>query len=94
MSRSARAGVYIISIAAALSEVHPRTLRIYEAEGLITPARQHGLRRYSDADLERVRLIRHLTQGYGVNLAGVRLLLALHEAGRFSLAELPPLPHA
>ena len=88
MSGAHRAGVYIISVAAGLASVHPRTLRIYEAQGLIAPVRRNGLRIYSDADLERVALIRTLTQGHGVNLAGVRILLALHEAGRFSLDEI------
>ncbi len=63
---------YFISIAAELAAVHPRTLRIYEEEGLLAPKRRNNLRLYSEADIERVRLIRFLTQRQGVNLAGVR----------------------
>lgn len=72
--------VYIISVAAELAEVHPQTLRTYERKGLIRPARTPGgTRRYSDRDVERVRLIQELTQGEGINLAGVMRILALHE---------------
>lgn len=68
--------VYVISIAASLAGCHPRTLRIYEEEGLLEPVRtETNIRLYSDADLLRVRCIRHLTQVRGVNLAGVKLLL-------------------
>jgi MerR family transcriptional regulator/heat shock protein HspR len=76
-----RAGaVYIISVAAELAGVHPQTLRTYERKGLIKPARTSGgTRRYSDRDVERVRLIQELTQGEGVNLAGVLRILALTE---------------
>ena len=71
--------VYVISVAADLLGLHPRTLRIYEEKGLVQPARRNHQRRYSERDLERVRMIRHLTQGVGLNLAGVRLLLEIHE---------------
>ena len=74
------AAVYIISVAAELAGVHPQTLRTYERKGLIKPARTSGgTRRYSDRDVERVRLIQELTQGEGVNLAGVLRILALIE---------------
>jgi DNA-binding transcriptional MerR regulator len=60
--------------------VHPRTLRIYEVEGLVCPARTRtNIRLYSENDIRRVLWIRHLTQGLGVNLAGVRVLFALEE---------------
>ncbi|HEV8670013.1 MAG TPA: MerR family transcriptional regulator [Candidatus Limnocylindria bacterium] len=73
--------VYVISIAAGLAGCHPRTLRIYEAEGLLDPVRtQTNIRLYSDEDLERVRVIRYLTQVRGVNLAGVKLLLHMRDA--------------
>lgn len=71
--------VYVISIAADLLGLHPRTLRIYEEKGLVQPARRNHQRLYSERDLERVRMIRHLTQEVGLNLAGVRLLLEMYE---------------
>ncbi|MDD3718476.1 MAG: MerR family transcriptional regulator [Actinomycetota bacterium] len=67
--------VYVISIAARLADVHPQTLRIYERKGLINPARVHNRRRYSEADIERCRLIQELTQEMGVNLAGVKMIM-------------------
>src|ERR1700716_3810292 len=76
-----RRPVYVISIAAGLAGCHPRTLRIYEEEGLLDPVRTDtNIRLYSDDDLERVRAIRYLTQTRGVNLAGVKLLLQLRGA--------------
>ena len=72
--------VYVISVAAELVRVHPRTLRIYEEEGLICPARTPtNIRLYSENDIRRVTWIRHLTQNLGVNLAGVRILFELEE---------------
>ena len=74
------AAVYVISVAAELVRVHPRTLRIYEVEGLICPARTpSNIRLYSEEDIRRVTWIRHLTQNLGVNLAGVRILFELEE---------------
>lgn len=71
--------VYIISIAAELSGVHPQTLRVYERKGLVNPARTGGMsRRYSEADLERIRRVQELTQE-GLNLAGVARVLELEE---------------
>ena len=72
----------MISIAASLAGCHPRTLRIYEEEGLLEPVRtQSNIRLYSDTDLMRVRAIRYLTRVRGVNLAGVKLLLRYRDAG-------------
>lgn len=72
--------VYVISVAAGLVSVHPRTLRIYEGEGLLCPARTRtNIRLYSENDIRRVLWIRHLTQNLGVNLAGVRVLFELEE---------------
>lgn len=72
--------VYVISVAAEIVSVHPRTLRIYEGEGLICPARTPtNIRLYSENDIRRVLWIRHLTQNLGVNLAGVRVLFELEE---------------
>lgn len=80
MARGSRP-VYVISIAASLTGCHPRTLRIYEEEGLVEPVRtQSNIRLYSDEDVERVRAIRYLTQRRGVNLAGVKLLFQLRGA--------------
>jgi MerR family transcriptional regulator/heat shock protein HspR len=72
--------VYVISVAAELVRVHPRTLRIYELEGLVCPARTRtNIRLYSENDIRRVLWIRHLTRNLGVNLAGVRVLFELEE---------------
>ena|SRR5690606_23861379 len=69
--------VYVISVAAELAGVHPQTLRIYERKGLLDPARTAGgSRRYSDEDIERLHRIQELTNE-GLNLAGVRRVLAL-----------------
>ena len=74
--------VYIISVAAELSGMHPQTLRIYERRGLIEPYRTPGgTRRYSDEDLERLGLIQELTS-VGVNLEGVRRILQLRADNR------------
>src|SRR5258707_9246304 len=75
-----RRPVYIISVAAGIVSVHPRTLRIYEDEGLLCPARTPtNIRLYSDEDIRRVQWIRHLTQDRGVNLAGIKILFELEE---------------
>ena len=77
MADQGQQAVYIISVAARLSGVHPQTLRIYERRGLISPYRTPGgTRRYSDEDLERLELIHELTS-QGVNLEGVRRILDL-----------------
>lgn len=80
MARRETRAVYIISVAAELAGVHPQTLRTYERKGLLKPARTAGgTRRYSDRDVERVQLIQELTQGEGVNLAGVMRILELQD---------------
>jgi MerR family transcriptional regulator/heat shock protein HspR len=71
--------VYVISVAAEITGLHPRTLRIYEERGLLSPTRRNRIRLYSDSDIERVRMIRQLIEGYRLNLAGVRLLLQVYE---------------
>ncbi len=69
--------VYVISVAAELAGVHPQTLRIYERKGLVAPARTGGgSRRYSDADIARLLRVQELTDE-GLNLAGVKKVLAL-----------------
>ena len=71
-------GVYIISVAARILEMHPQTLRKYERAGLIRPTRTEGmLRLYSELDIARLRLIKHLVGDLGLNLAGVQLVLEL-----------------
>ena len=80
VEKDSRRPVYVISVAATLVAAHPRTLRIYEDEGLICPARTPtNIRLYSDEDIRRITWIRHLTRDRGVNLAGIRLLFELEE---------------
>ena len=81
MSESTRA-VFVISVAAELAGMHPQTLRIYERKGLIDPFRTPGgTRRYSQEDIERLQLIQDLTS-QGLNLEGVRRVLALREENK------------
>jgi MerR family transcriptional regulator/heat shock protein HspR len=71
---------YMISVAAEIVGMHPQTLRIYESKGLVTPKRTAGnTRLYSEADLERLRLIQQLTTELGLNLAGVEHVIRLEE---------------
>jgi MerR family transcriptional regulator/heat shock protein HspR len=71
---------YMISIAAELVGMHPQTLRLYEAKGLVRPSRTPGgTRLYSDADVERLRLVNRLTTELGLNLAGVEHVLRLQD---------------
>jgi MerR family transcriptional regulator, heat shock protein HspR len=70
--------VFMISVAAELAEMHPQTLRMYEARGLITPKRSpKNTRLYSYEDVERLRRIQRMTAGEGLNLAGVETVLEL-----------------
>src|SRR5258706_13575317 len=76
--------VYVISIAATLTGCPPRTLRIYEEEGLLEAVgTETNIRLYSDVDVSRVRVIRYLTQVRGVNLAGVKMLLQIRDISDF-----------
>jgi MerR family transcriptional regulator/heat shock protein HspR len=71
-------GVFMISVAAELAEMHPQTLRMYEARGLIEPKRSpKGTRLYSQADVERLRRIQEMTTEWGMNLAGVERVFDL-----------------
>jgi MerR family transcriptional regulator/heat shock protein HspR len=73
-------GVFMISVAAELAGMHPQTLRIYEAKGLIKPKRSpKKTRLYSRSDVERLKRIQELTTDFGLNLAGVERVLALEE---------------
>ena len=100
-SRGPSTALYVISVAAELAGVHPQTLRIYERKGLVDPARTGGgSRRYSEDDIDRLRRIQDLTTE-GLNLAGVKRVMALEdevvrleaelaaarEAGRQAVAE-------
>ena len=73
-------GVFMISVAAELAEMHPQTLRMYEARGLIEPKRSpKGTRLYSHQDVERLRRIQEMTAELGMNLAGVERVFELEE---------------
>jgi MerR family transcriptional regulator/heat shock protein HspR len=72
--------IYIISVAAAILDVHPQTLRYYERAGLVQPSRSRGnIRLYSQEDIDRLRLIQRLMSDLGVNLAGVEVILNMTE---------------
>jgi MerR family transcriptional regulator/heat shock protein HspR len=72
--------VYVISVVSRMLQMHPQTLRKYERAGLVQPSRTDGmLRLYSDKDLRRLRLIKHLVENVGLNLAGVELILQMRE---------------
>lgn len=80
MERDPEQGLYIISIAAGLAEVHPQTLRMYERRGLLSPERTpKNRRRYSDSDISRLHRIQELTQNEGLNLSGVRKVLEMED---------------
>ena len=80
--------VYVISVAAELAGMHPQTLRIYERRGLVSPARtQGGNRRYSDADIDRLRRIADLAE-QGMNLEGIRRVMELEVENARLRAEL------
>lgn len=85
-------GVFMISVAAELAEMHPQTLRMYESRGLIEPKRSpKGTRLYSHSDVERLRRIQEMTGDLGLNLAGVERVLDLereleHEKRRYAEA--------
>jgi MerR family transcriptional regulator/heat shock protein HspR len=82
-------GMYMISVAAELVGMHPQTLRIYETKGLVRPKRTPGgTRLYSEADVERLRIIQRLTTELGLNLAGVELVLRLEDELRKAHAQI------
>jgi len=71
-------GVFMISVAAELADMHPQTLRMYEQRGLIEPQRSpKGTRLYSQADVEKLRRIQEMTSDLGLNLAGVEKVLEM-----------------
>ena len=76
-----RTDLYFISTAARLLQMHPQTLRKYERLGLVSPSRTIGsMRVYSSEELDRLRLIKHLVDEAGINLAGVQRLLSIAES--------------
>jgi MerR family transcriptional regulator/heat shock protein HspR len=84
-------GLFSISVAAELTGLHPQTLRLYEQEGLLLPARSSGgIRRYSTEDIDRLHQIMALTSE-GVNLAGIRRIFELQEQKRLLQAEIDQL---
>ena len=90
--RSRSHAVYVISVAAELAGMHPQTLRIYETKGLVRPKRTPGgTRLYSEADVERLRIIQRLTTELGLNLAGVELALRLEDELRKARAQIEQL---
>jgi MerR family transcriptional regulator/heat shock protein HspR len=73
-------GCYVISVAAEMVRLHPQTLRHYERLGLVQPERTNGnIRRYSARDVQRLRRIQQLMDDLGVNLAGVEVILNMHD---------------
>ena len=81
--------IYMISVAADLVGMHPQTLRIYEQKGLVRPQRTPGgTRLYSEADVDRLRIIQRLTTELGLNLAGVELVLRLEDELRKAHAQI------
>ena len=86
--------IYMISVAAELVGMHQQTLRMYESKGLVRPQRTPGgTRLYSEADVERLRIIQRLTSELGLNLAGVELVLRLEDELRKAHAQVERLQH-
>ena len=80
MARKKDKAAYMISSVAEQFGIHPQTLRLYEREGLLSPSRSDGnTRLYTDDDLERLEVILQLTREFGVNLAGVEIILNMRE---------------
>lgn len=78
MTEKKKRGLYMIGVMARLAGVHPQTLRMYERKKLISPSRSEGSTRlYSDEDIETLKYIQGLTRDYGINLAGVRMIMDL-----------------
>jgi MerR family transcriptional regulator, heat shock protein HspR len=87
-------GVFMISVAAELAEMHPQTLRMYEARGLIEPKRSpKGTRLYSQEDVDRLRRIQEMTSDLGMNLAGVERVFELEDKLRRLQGKVDALEH-
>ncbi|MCX7912154.1 MAG: MerR family transcriptional regulator [Dehalococcoidales bacterium] len=78
-NNSGELGVYVMQVAAMLTGMHPQTLRKYERAGFLAPSRRYTVRLYSDEDISRLRMIKHLVDDVGLNLAGVELALKLRD---------------
>jgi len=86
--------VYLISIVAKILDIHPQTLRQYERENLICPARSNGrIRLYSQRDIDKIKMILRLTRELGVNLAGVDIILRLKDNVDSMESEIAELRH-
>jgi MerR family transcriptional regulator/heat shock protein HspR len=72
-------GVYVMRVASMLTGMHPQTLRKYERAGLLEPSRYRTLRMYSKEDIDRLKKIRHLVDDLGLNIAGVKVALKVHD---------------
>ena len=72
-------GVYVMQVASMLTGMHPQTLRKYERAGFLAPSRRYMVRMYSDEDVARLKMIKHLVDDEGLNLAGVELVLKLRD---------------
>jgi len=72
-------GVYVMRVAAMLTGMHPQTLRKYERAGLLEPSRNKKLRMYSEKDIARLKTIKHLVDDHGLNIAGVKIALTIHD---------------
>jgi len=79
VERNKKQQLYLISVVSEMLHVHPQTLRLYEREGLITPKRTKKLRLYSEEDVEKLDMILRLTREFGVNKAGVEVILRLRQ---------------
>ncbi len=73
------AGVYVMRVASMLTGMHPQTIRKYERAGFLAPSRHYMMRMYSDEDITRLKMIKHLVNNEGLNMAGVDLVLKLRE---------------
>lgn len=88
------AAVFVISVAAQLAGMHPQTLRTYDRLGLVTARRTRGRgRRYSPRDVQRLRLVQHLSQNEGINLEGIRRILAMEDEAEQLRQQVAELAH-
>lgn len=72
-------GVYVMQVASMLTGMHPQTMRKYERAGFLVPSRHYNTRMYSDDDITRLKMIKHLVDNEGLNIAGVGLALKMRD---------------
>jgi len=72
-------GVYVMQVASTLTGMHPQTMRKYERAGFLLPSRHYSIRMYSDDDIARLKMIKHLVDDEGLNIAGVGLALKIRD---------------